>query len=216
MGFYFSGHKKTLISLVFCFTLSINSLSAQSENASCYQLCFTPQNNCTAQILKSIDHAQASIHMQAYSFTSKPILYALLAAKKRGVEVKVILDKSHLSHPEFGYRLAQANIPVWIDRPAGIAHNKVMIIDKKTVITGSFNFSHAAQYKNRENVVWISDQKIARQYLNNWTACKIQSVPLVSHRKPVPEEPSHGMHAFFQITIIAGLCAVMWMIFGSP
>ncbi|MGC1855109.1 MAG: phospholipase D-like domain-containing protein, partial [Candidatus Aquirickettsiella sp.] len=58
--------------------------------------------------------------------------------------------------------------PCWIDYKPAIAHNKIMIIDEKEVITGSFNFTKAAQNKNAENLVIIHDAQLANIYLKNW------------------------------------------------
>jgi phosphatidylserine/phosphatidylglycerophosphate/cardiolipin synthase-like enzyme len=67
-------------------------------------------------------------------------------AHRRGVNVKAILDKSvntrHYSSATF---LEHMGVPVWIDAQHTIAHNKVMVIDDATVITGSFNFTRAAE-----------------------------------------------------------------------
>ena len=104
-----------------------------------------------------LDRAQSQIRLQAYGFTSSPILDALVSAKKRGVDVVVILDKSDerassASGAEF---VAQAGIPVLIDYRPAIAHNKVIIVDKHLVVTGSYNFTAAAEHRNTENVTII-------------------------------------------------------------
>lgn len=143
-----------------------------------YAVCFTPQMDCTAQVVSAIDNAVATIFVQAYSFTSRPIGRALVTAKERGVKVAVILDKSNLQGNQGTARyFAHHGIPVWIDSPQGIAHNKIMIIDKTKIITGSFNFTRAAQIKNVENVLFIEDTPLANKYLSNW-----QSRVKVSHR----------------------------------
>ena len=91
----------------------------------------------------------------------------------RGIKVLVILDKSQVSSikrvsaAQFFY---DNKIPVWIDRKPRIAHNKIMIIDGKEVITGSYNFSHAAQFNNAENVVFIKSPDISSQYLKNFNS----------------------------------------------
>ena len=59
-------------------------------------------------------------------------------------------------------------IPLWKDYKVTIAHNKTMIIDKKTVITGSYNFTRSALAKNSENVLIITNSKLAREYFQNW------------------------------------------------
>ena len=100
--------------------------------------------------------AKASVLVQAYSFTSAPIAKALLAAHKRGVQVQVILDKSQKSekYSEADF-LVNVGIPTKIDAKHAIAHNKIMIIDGQTVISGSFNFTTAAEEHNAENLLVI-------------------------------------------------------------
>lgn len=131
--------------------------------------CFTPSENCTGEIVTAIDKAKKSVYVQAYSFTSEPIAQALVDANKRGVDVKVLLDKSQVKakYSEITYLEDQS---VWtkIDYKPAIAHNKVMVIDNKTVITGSFNFTDAAQYKNAENLLIIQDPGLAEEYAQNW------------------------------------------------
>jgi phosphatidylserine/phosphatidylglycerophosphate/cardiolipin synthase-like enzyme len=128
----------------------------------------------------AIAGAKTSILVQAYSFTSAPIAKALLEAHKRGVQVQVILDKSQrtekYSSADF---LANQGVPTLIDANHAISHNKVMIIDGETVITGSFNFTKAAQEKNAENLLSIRDTSLAAQYTQNWQAHVQHSQPYV-------------------------------------
>lgn len=134
-----------------------------------YTVCFTPGQNCTELIVGTINGAKLSILVQAYSFTSAPIAKALIGAKGRGVDVRVLLDKSQRKEHYSSYAMLQnQHIPVWIDSRVAIAHNKVMVIDAETVITGSFNFTKAAQFKNAENVLVIQDKSLAAAYTANW------------------------------------------------
>ena len=64
--------------------------------------------------------------------------------------------------------LARAGIPVRIDAAHAIAHNKVMLIDDSMVITGSFNFTRAAEEKNSENLLIVHDPALAARYAENW------------------------------------------------
>ena len=147
-----------------------------SKNTS-YNVCFTPGQDCTSLIIKSIVQAKQSIYVQAYSFTSAVIAQALVEAKRRGVDVEVILDKSQSKTNKYTSATFFINnsIPTWIDYRPAIAHNKVMIIDNKTVITGSFNFTKAAQFKNAENLIIINDTELAHTYLRNWNARQAMS-----------------------------------------
>ena len=84
--------------------------------------------------------------MQGYSFTSTPIAKALVEAKRRGVDVRAILDKSQRTERYSGATfLKRAGIPTVIDEQPAIAHNKVFVFDQQAVLTGSFNFTKAAQ-----------------------------------------------------------------------
>ena len=94
--------------------------------------------------------------MQAYSFTSAPIAKALVDAHKRGVTVLAMLDKSNETEKYSADTfLVNAGIQTLIDDQHAIAHNKVMVIDRATVITGSFNFTKAAEEKNAKNLLVI-------------------------------------------------------------
>jgi len=133
------------------------------------EACFTPGENCTEKIVKALGQGHLSVFVQAYSFTSGPIAKALVDAHKRGVQVEVILDRSQqrekYSSADF---IAHAGIPTYIDSQHSIAHNKVIVIDGQIVITGSFNFTKAAQEKNAENLIVIHDRILANRYLTNW------------------------------------------------
>lgn len=130
---------------------------------------FSPRGGATFAIRQALDNAKSSVFVQAYSFTSAPIAEALVKAHRRGVNVQVLLDKSQktekYSSADF---LVNAGIPTKIDAAHAIAHNKVMIIDKEIVITGSFNFSKAAEESNAENLLVVRDKELASRYIENW------------------------------------------------
>ena len=149
------------------------------------QVCFTPGQNCTAEITEVIDAAKKSIFVQAYSFTSMPIAEHFIAAKNRGIAVNVILDKSQKSQRySASHLLVDQHIPCWIDYKPAIAHNKIMIIDEKEVITGSFNFTKAAQSRNAENLLIIRDPSLAKLYMQNWRRRKAVSRYLNPQTEP--------------------------------
>lgn len=102
-----------------------------------YQACFTPGDDCTDLAVQTINQAKKSIKVQAYGFTSQPIVDALIAAEKRGVDVQILLDKSNLSAKNSKIPDLQANnVTFWIDYKPAIAHNKVILVDQATLITG--------------------------------------------------------------------------------
>src|SRR5579863_4207694 len=107
---------------------------------------FSPHGGATEAVVNALEHATNSVLVQAYSFTSAPIARALVDAQRRGVKVQVILDKSQrtekYSEADF---LKNQGIPTLIDAEHAIAHNKIMILDEYLVLTGSFNFTRAAE-----------------------------------------------------------------------
>jgi phosphatidylserine/phosphatidylglycerophosphate/cardiolipin synthase-like enzyme len=143
---------------------------------------FSPKGGCTEAIVSEINRAKSEILVQAYSFTSKKIAKTLADAHARGVSVQVILDKSQrtarLSAAAF---TARNGIPTFIDRDHAIAHNKVMIIDKLTVITGSFNFTKAAEEGNAENLLIVRSSAMAQIYRTNWNDHRQHSVEFLEH-----------------------------------
>lgn len=135
-------------------------------------VCFTPEEDCTGLIANAINNARTEVLVQAFSFTSRPISRALINAHKRGVHVEIVLDASFNGHGKYAAVTAAANagIPTFIDSFHTIAHNKIMVIDAQTVITGSFNFTHAAQYDNAENVIILKSTELAGIYKRHFIA----------------------------------------------
>jgi phosphatidylserine/phosphatidylglycerophosphate/cardiolipin synthase-like enzyme len=143
---------------------------------------FSPRGGVTDAIMAALADAKRSIYVQAYSFTSAPIAEALVDAAKRGVRVEVILDKGQVGKQgnDGGRQYSSARflanmrqefslpLEVYIDSAHAIAHNKVMVIDEQRVITGSFNFTKAAEERNAENLLILSSPELARRYLDNW------------------------------------------------
>lgn len=154
----------------FLFSLSYTSHAADlTLNNTSTQICFSPKGGCTEAIIKEIGNAKSEILVQAYSLTSGFIVKALLNAHKQGVNVHVILDKSQRTEKYTVAKfLANAGIPTFFDDRHAIAHNKIIIIDRETVITGSFNFTKAAEDKNAENLLIIRNKDLAKIYMENW------------------------------------------------
>ena len=125
--------------------------------------------------MRAIRAAEREVLVQAYSFTSGAIAGELIAAKRRGIDVRVTADANETERIPTSRiaDLARAGIPVWLETRYQAAHNKTMVIDAGTqtpvVITGSYNWTVAAQRRNSENVLIISGAAdLARSYKANW------------------------------------------------
>lgn len=147
--------------------------------ASSWQAYYSPRGGCTAAIVTEIGKAKSNVLVQAYSFTSEPIAAALIAAHRRGVAVAVIVDKGQDGNEHSrADEVAAAGAHVLVDRKHAIAHNKVMVLDGETVITGSFNFTAAAEDRNAENLLIVHDRTMAAKYSDNWRRHAEHSEPL--------------------------------------
>ncbi|MFP8181026.1 phospholipase D family protein [Klebsiella quasipneumoniae] len=138
---------------------------------------YSPEGTALQLVLKTINSAQQEIRLMGYSFTSPEVAGALVRAKRRGVDVKVVLDwkantgrqnKASLAAMNL---LVNAGIPVRTVSQYKIMHDKVIIADGRNVEVGSFNYTRAADRVNSENVlvVW-DDPAVARSYMNHWSS----------------------------------------------
>ena len=118
------------------------------------QVFFSPQGGAQAAIIERIHAAQERIDLALYSFTARPIAEALVAAQKRGVAIRVVLDRSQAgSQYSAATFLHNQGMAVWISRGSGIMHHKFALIDGRVLINGSKNWSANAEERNAENVM---------------------------------------------------------------
>lgn len=164
---------------------SARPLPAPVAHTAQVEVAFTPGEDISGKIVRAIQHAQQQILVQAFSFTHAAIARALLEARQRGIDVQLIADRKQTEALERSQipSLAYGGVPVWLDDNHQSAHNKVMVIDAETdsalVITGSFNFTHAAQYNNAENVVFIrGNNALAQKYVHHWQKHRTHAHPL--------------------------------------
>jgi len=140
---------------------------------------FSPAGGAMDAVVREVHAAKTQVLVQAYSFTSAPIAKALVDAHKRGLKVLAVLDKSNETEKYSAATfLAHAGIQTLIDDQHAIAHNKVMVIDSATILTGSFNFTKAAEEKNAENLLVIQDApELVKAYEQNIRAHVAHSHP---------------------------------------
>jgi len=154
----------TATTSVTCFAVTPLNIGAS------YDIGFSPRGDSLNTVIKGINAAKTSIHVAAYSFTSKPIATALLNASKRGVKVQVVADqKSNSGKYSAVTYLANNGVAVKLDGNYPIFHHKFMVIDGINLETGSFNYSAAAADKNAENVLLLWNvPQIAQTYDKEW------------------------------------------------
>lgn len=140
-----------------------------------WQVKFSPNGGAEQQVIDSIKSSQESIYMLSYSFTSEPIANALFEISKTA-HVEIILDTSNKKGKGSKLNiLMDSKAFVYIDDAHAIAHNKTVIIDEKRLLTGSFNFTNAAEHSNAENSLLLNCPSLAKAYLENWKIHKSHS-----------------------------------------
>jgi phosphatidylserine/phosphatidylglycerophosphate/cardiolipin synthase-like enzyme len=148
------------------------------------EFAFSPQDDVAKRVVQAIDGARSQVLVQAFAFTHDGIAEALVRADGRGLDVGVIADagQSGLLDRSVIPKLSDAGLEVFLDGEHLAAHNKVVVIDADgthpVVLTGSFNFTFAAQYRNAENLLILrGNRELAKAYRDNWMRHRAHSTP---------------------------------------
>lgn len=130
---------------------------------------FSPDDGVMDALVDVIDAAEESIYFLAFSFTLDDLGDALVRAQRRGVEVRGIMDDDQINNQGNEYQyLLQNGVEVYLDEPTSNLHDKVLIIDQMIVVTGSYNFSSNAEYRNDENTLIVFDEQLAGEYVRHF------------------------------------------------
>jgi phosphatidylserine/phosphatidylglycerophosphate/cardiolipin synthase-like enzyme len=131
-------------------------------------VCFAPEEDCAAFALRAINNADREILVGAYGLTTgSGIVEALIRAKERGVDVRLIADKTTPCERESGIEPLVAGVPIWINAQARIAHAKTTVIDGTVTLTGSMNWTNGAA-RNSEDLNLVSSPTVAAAYAAHW------------------------------------------------
>lgn len=138
------------------------------------EIYFSPQDNTSHRIVQLIKGAKHYIYVPTFLLTHTNIADELVNAKRRGVDVRVIIDANSTGTKNSKYKyLRQNGILLKTENYAGKLHSKTMIIDDEYLITGSMNFSNSGETKNDENTIIVKSAKIAKNhkafFLYLWT-----------------------------------------------
>ncbi|MDR0457993.1 MAG: phospholipase D family protein [Burkholderiaceae bacterium] len=162
-----------------CLALMTSVLTVAARAQTCWpEAGFSPEGSAARLVDQAIDSARKSIRLAGYSFTSPDIVRRLIKAKRRGVNVSVVVDaRNNLEEDQSGKGrvalnlLSGAEIPVRVIDIYSLHHDKYIVIDDDTVETGSFNYTVSAARYNSENVIVLWHcQNIAQAYLNHWNS----------------------------------------------
>ena len=146
-------------------TFAMSSSASVAAPTATIETCFAPEDDCAAFAVQAIDRAAHEILVGAYGLTTgSGIVEALLRAHRRGVEVKLIADRTTPCGYNSGIDLlASTGVPVWIDHSARIAHAKTMVIDGRVTLNGSYNWTRGAA-ANSEDLNLVASPAVAEAY----------------------------------------------------
>lgn len=125
------------------------------------------------KIIPLVKNSKKNIYIPIFYLTHKELINALIEAKKRNVDIFILMDATSANHRSSKVDLLRKNkIKVKVENMAGKMHTKAMVIDEKYVILGSMNYSYSGVNKNDENTLILKDERIAKDIINyfmyNW------------------------------------------------
>ncbi len=145
---------------------------------------FTPWDDAEGALLRALRQARRSIRVQAYLITSRNFVRALADARARGVAVEVLADLEMATRGDSSLvpQLHAEGFDVRLEGRYAAAHNKIVLIDveegEPIVVTGSYNYSFAAQARNAENLLLLRGARaVAGAYLRNWVRHRDEALP---------------------------------------
>jgi phosphatidylserine/phosphatidylglycerophosphate/cardiolipin synthase-like enzyme len=163
-------------------TVDQQSLTVASTDL---EIRFAPEDEAMAHLISLVDGAEETIYFMAFSFTDDDLAAAMLDRVDAGVEVKGIFETRGSESPYSElYSIACAGMDVRQDGNPGTMHHKVIIIDGRTLATGSFNFSENADESNDENLVTLANAVIARQYQREFDRLWAEALPTPDEELP--------------------------------
>jgi len=135
-----------------------------------------PEDGVAQYVLQRLAAAKKSIHFMAFSYTSSAVADAMVAQAKDGMLVRGVFEAQNAGGTGAAFnRLKQGGVDVLEDGNCYILHHKVIVIDERTVITGSYNFTGSAEKDNDENLVIVDDPNLARAYLDEFARVYAQA-----------------------------------------
>ncbi len=162
-----------LIGITFSFILNYieNNPQVKYEKTD-VQIFFCPEEDCKQEIIKLVKESTKSINCMIYSFTDNEIGNELIEAKKRNIEIKIIIESEQITKYSIYENLKNNKISIIKDKNNNLMHNKFCVFDEKKVFTGSVNLTNNGLKFNNENLTIINNSEIAEKFnayfLNYW------------------------------------------------
>jgi len=141
------------------------------------QVFFSPGDDCLNHIIDLINEACTHLDICVFTISDDRITRAIVDAMKNGVEIRIITDNFKVSDTGSDIEgLGLVGITVKLDTTDNHMHHKFFVVDKKLVLTGSYNWTRSAALYNQENVISTDDEFVVEKFLNEfeklWLTCE--------------------------------------------
>jgi phosphatidylserine/phosphatidylglycerophosphate/cardiolipin synthase-like enzyme len=148
----------------------VGGVASTTDRSRVIATCFSPNGNCSAVVVSWIERANKSIHVLMFTFTLQNIVQSLIAAKGRGVEVLVVLERDQAANEPVYDSLRAAGMEVRKDNNSAFMHDKFAIIDGDVVLTGSFNWTNSANEANNENLIVLTGDETGSAFERDFSS----------------------------------------------
>ncbi|MDR3595077.1 phospholipase D-like domain-containing protein [Clostridium sp.] len=152
-------------------TQTTQTASAQTQDNQIETYFTKKDGNLDKILIKEINTAQKTLDVAIYSLTKEDIANAIIDAKKKGIDVKIITDKQESqtkAQKAILDKFKANNIPVKINSHSGLMHLKLSVIDDKTALGGSYNYTANATKENDENLIVMRESNIVSEYASEF------------------------------------------------
>jgi phospholipase D len=136
---------------------------------------FSPKGGAETLLIEELSAAKSKIRLAIYGLTNPRLVDAMVAAKKRKVDVSVKADRTQSGGPSQKVqikRLKDGGVKVEISKLSRQLHDKFAVIDGRKVTTGSYNWTNNAELRNAENLVVMDCKDTAAAYEREWERLK--------------------------------------------
>jgi len=152
---------------------------------------FSPKGGIRSRLIKEINQAQSTLNLAMYSFTSDSLRSALVSARQRGVQIRIVADAGQVNGvggeipylDSHGFTVRQCNGGA----SSGDMHNKYMIIDGRFLYTGSYNWSARAESASYENALFLNTSPVIADYLSDFN--RLWKCKTSGSTDPNPDDP---------------------------
>jgi phosphatidylserine/phosphatidylglycerophosphate/cardiolipin synthase-like enzyme len=146
---------------------------------------FSPYDDCERICITQLDHATKEVLISCYGLENKAIAKELRKLRRRHVAVRICVDKTQSAgKADQTHLLKRTGIEVVVKPEHVLEHNKFVVIDGRTVLTGSYNFSGSAEKQDNNLVVITGEPAVTAKYKAAW---------LRIHNRDASQVRNHGV-----------------------